>query len=195
MRKLSGIALVVCATAISLSAFAQRPVRLSLGYGDNQDQSTQTKYTLALGDENTAAAAATASTYTGTLVLNFAIRMVTPVPSGGAVLCNLNASVTDFDLTSLTEYNTILETETGTGTVSGSTAHCQAKIPYSWSLTEGSTDQVLLYCYLFLVGPSSSAATAVHIPIRESFRLIPGATTIAVPATGSTTTFNISTIL
>ena len=194
MRKLSGIALVASATAISLTAFAQRPVRIPLGYGENQNQETP-KYTLALGDENTAAAAATASTYTGTLILNFTVRMVTPVPSGGGLFCSLNASLSDFDLTTFTIYNSIFETETGTGTVSGSTAHCQAKIPYSWNLVQGSTDLVTMYCFLYLVGPSSSAATAVRIPIRESFRLVPGATSINVPPTGSITTFSISTIL
>jgi hypothetical protein len=194
MRKLSGIALVACATAISLTAFAQRPVRTPLGYGENPNQETP-KYTLALGDENTAAAAATATTYTGILILNFTIRMVTPVPSGGGVFCSLNASVADFDLTTFTIYNNIFETETGTGSVSGSIAHCTARIPYSWSLVQGSTDLVTLYCYLYLVGPSSSAATAVRIPIRESFRLIPGATSIDVPPTGTITNFSISTIL
>jgi hypothetical protein len=194
MRKLSGIALVVCATAISLTAFAQRPVRIPLGYGENQKQDMP-RYTLALGDENTAAAAATASTYTGTFVLDFTIRMVTPVPSGGGVFCSLNASLADFDLTTFTIYNSIFETETGTGTVNGSSAHCQAKIPYSWNLVQGSTDLVTLYCTLYLVGPASSSATAVRIPIRESVRLIPGSTSINVPPTGTTTNLSVSTIL
>jgi hypothetical protein len=194
MRKLSGIARVVCATAISLTAFAQRPVRIPLGYGENPNQETS-KYTLALGDENTAAAAATASTYTGTFVADFTIRMVTPVPSGGGVFCSLSASVADFDTSTFMLYNSIAETETGTGTVSGSSAHCQAKIPYSWNLVQGSTDIVVLYCILYSVGPASSAPTVVRIPIRESVRFIPGARSINVPPTGTLTTFSISTIL
>jgi len=191
--KLSGAVLSIACAAFSLPAVAQVDVHTLPGRGGIQ-LNAPAKHPRTVGDENTAISAATSgSTFTGTISLGFTIRLATPVPSGGSVLCSLTAAITD---TSASGTDGVFsEIDTATATISGSTATCTAKIPYSWFLVDSSTDVIDLGYSVVMVGPSTAITTAAGVSVRESSGDIPGAASIKVPATGSLTFFHVAPTL
>lgn len=192
MRKLSGAVLsLVCAAVFSHTAIGQVNVHTLPGPFGAQINNPPVKHPRAVGDENTAAAAAASgSTFTGTLQLGFTIRLATPVPSGGTVLCSLTASVQDTSTSGLD--GSFTEIDTATATVSGSTATCTAKIPYSWYLVDAATDVVELGYTVAMVGPSTSITTVAGASVRESSGDILGAASIKIPATGTITYLHVA---
>ena len=145
-----------------------------------------------VSDEVSAAAAAAATPVAGTLVAKFTIKLVTAVPSGSEVLCGLTATVTDENTTTYAIANEIYENASTKATVSGTTATCTVIIPYSWYLTNGSTDTADLSYTLSIVSPTATNDSGQN---RYSNQYVPGAGAISIPANGATTTYTISATL
>jgi hypothetical protein len=128
--------------------------------------------------EGEQAKAATASPTTGKLVFVFSITIASTLATSETITCSGNASVIEIaNGTALT----IEEAATVMATRSGSKASCTVTIPYSWSLTFASTDTVGLQ-YTITAGSTVGVA-------RLSLQSLPS---IKIPASGSTTTQDIS---
>ena len=177
-----------CLMAASVSASAQNAPRTLPDRAGTQPATSNLPRTV--GDDNVSAAVST--TYAGTIQATITTHLVTPVPAGGFVLCTLDASVTDVSSTETID-NEIVETAETKATVSGTTATCVVKIPHSWYLPNAIHDLINLDYSVSIVGSSTSPATAVLA--RSSSGLIPGAPSIKVPPTGTTTSFTISATL
>lgn len=186
-KHFSYILTLACIAAASLSVSAQSTARTLPGHLGNQ--SADSNLQRSVGDENLSAAVST--TYTGTIQLTISAHLVTPVPSGGAVICSLGASVIDISTTGTIDNEVSEEAETK-ATVSGSTATCLVKIPYSWYLPNVSHDTVSLGYSISIIGSTTSVTGVLT---RSSSGLIPGAPSIKVPANGATTSFTVSTTL
>ena len=178
--RLATLALAALAPA---SLLAQAPLH-------RPTQPTPSTQQRTVSDENGTLAAPIATN--GTFVANFTIKLVTPVPSGYLVSCSLSATVGDENKSTYTFNNQIYESATVKATVSGSTATCSVKLPYSWYLTNSATDTAELTYYLYIV---NSSATSSIGEARTSSQYVPGAGAIKIPANNATTTYTIAATL
>jgi hypothetical protein len=126
---------------------------------------------------------ATAPT-TGTFVFKITITLKSTIPSSDVIVCNANANVTDVGSQTVNE-----ELASVAATRTTTSATCTVSIPYSWVLTTATQDRVSLE-YSVATAPSSS--TGNPLPSREG---IHGLAPIPVPATASTTTETVSTVM
>lgn len=136
-------------------------------------------------------AAGTATT--GTLVYKLTITVKSTLPKNGVVGCTGEASVSDSSGNSYSEH--------GSGVaklVSGTTYSCTVTLPFSWLLSSASSDKISRSYtaninYGYQLTATNGADTAVEpISARESDQSIPS---ITVPASGATTTEDISVTL
>lgn len=127
---------------------------------------------------------------TGKLVVSFTIKLVTPVPSGGVLLCSVNASLIDENTTTFQIANEVFEEASAKATIGAGTATCKVTIPYSWNLTNTSKDTVNLQYSLTLA--STTATTFTGLSRTSSQFVVPGAGAIKLPANGATTNFSVS---
>jgi hypothetical protein len=186
-KHFSHILTLACIAAAFVSASAQNAAGTLPGHIGNQPAASNLPRSV--GDDNQSAAVST--TYTGTIQATITAHLVTPVPTGGSVVCGLTASVVDISTTETIDNEVSEEAETK-ATVSGSTATCVVKIPHSWYLPNASHDTVSLGYSISIIGSSTSFTGVLT---RSSSGLIPGAPSIKVPPTGSTTSFTISATL
>ncbi len=117
---------------------------------------------------------------TGKFVANFTITVSSTLSTSDVIACGVSSVV--LDVASSFE---LLETATVAATRTGSTAKCTVTIPYSWILLSSTSDMVLL-SYNIVV-PATTAGS--QFPNRTSDH---GFANIKVPATGTTTTFNLT---
>jgi hypothetical protein len=136
-------------------------------------------------------AAVTATT--GTLVYKLTLTVKSTIPKNGVVGCSGEATVSDSSGNSYTEHGS------GVGVlVSGTTYTCTITLPYSWLLSSAASDKISRSYtaninYGFQLAATNGADTAVTpISARETDQSIPS---IAVPASGATTTEDISVTL
>jgi len=140
-------------------------------------------------------AAVTTTTVTGTLVFKFTITAKSGVPKNGVVTCEA-----DVEVSGDTSGFTSPEHASGVATlVSGTTYDCTATINYSWPLASASTDKISYTTtaaieYGYEVTATNGAATVV-VPAAERSNTRGSLTSIAVPASGTTTTEDISDTL
>ncbi len=134
----------------------------------------------------------TATTVTGELIVKYAITVKSAIPKNGVIGCSVSASVSD---------GTGVHTEraTGVATGSGSTYTCSAIINYSWSLDTPTTDPVgiageVTLDYGYEVTATNGSATVVE-PIESRGSVPPDSELKAVPASGTTTTVDVSVTL
>lgn len=179
----------VCLFAASLSSYSASG-QLALSHRPSNNAASQQKRQVF--PDTAAASAAAAAPVTGTFVAKFTIKLVTPVPSGSQVLCELNANLFEENTTTGTVSNEIEEDAAAKATVSGSTASCTVSIPYSWTLATPSSDTVNLGYYLYIVNPTGANESALT---RSSTQFLPGAGSIKVPASGTTTTYTVNSTL
>lgn len=142
----------------------------------------------AIADENSAAAAIVPTT--GKLVVAFTVKLVTPVPTGGALLCSVFADVSDTNPSTFQLNNAITEEATVKASVTGAVGNCTVTIPYSWNLTNASKDTVALQYTLSMAG-GSTTATGFLTRLSSQF-VVPGAGAVKVPANGATTNFTVA---
>jgi hypothetical protein len=116
---------------------------------------------------------AAATTYTGTIVTSFTITIDSTGLPTSKMACVVQTSLSDSG-------NTFKELAESNATVSGSTATCTVKLPYSWTLSDGSTDTISIE--YDVVTPTTLPTTNAS-PGRYSRRTF----TIPVPASGATT--------
>jgi hypothetical protein len=172
--KLRHLALSLCALAIaSLPVFAQEAGPEIPGTYNPRTGTFQPRVVA-----EAPLPAVTTTTHGGTLIVNFAITLKTAVPTGDKVICDVVAFVTD-PLT----LSTIDESASTVATVSGSTATCAVKIPYSWSLA-AATDMVS-WNYAAAITPTSATVASALLLARSSSHT--GAS-FTLPANGVTTT-------
>ena len=186
-RALNLFACSSLAFAFALPAISQSVIPAAPGRLPSTIPTSPIKRTV--NDETAAATAAASAPVTGTFVAKFTIKLATAVPSGDSVLCTLGAGLIDENHTTFTVNNEIEESKSMKATVSGSTATCTVSLPYSWYLSSPSTDTVSLNYQLSIV--SSTAVNELGVA-RTSYQYVPGAGSIKVPSSGTTTTYTIS---
>ena len=130
---------------------------------------------------------------TGTLTFRFKITVKATIPANSVITCNANASV--FEVSSGGVFE---EEASALATGSGASWTCTAVIHYSWLLSTPGTDQVSFSTttgleYGFQVTATNGSQTLV-VPVASRISSQP-LSTIAVPATGASTTENISVTL
>jgi hypothetical protein len=118
---------------------------------------------------------------TGTYTINFTITVASSIPATYDISCSSELEVTG------DKVGTVVETASALATRSGSTATCTVTIPYSWNLETPTTDK--LYVSYYLLTPANGK-TVNPAPVRTSHLDSPYTT--GVPATGTTTTVNVT---
>ncbi|MBB5060844.1 hypothetical protein HDF16_005580 [Granulicella aggregans] len=181
-------ALVFAVSVLSLSTVA-RHASGQLAAASQLSSSASPQQKLPVRDAAQMEAAASVTPVTGTFVTNFTIKLVTPVPSGSAVLCVLLASTTEHNSSTL-NYQ-IEERGSGKATISGTTASCTASIPYSWTLQLPGVDNVNLSYQLYIVNPTGTNQAA-ETRFSQQFVVVGGYIS-GVPS--GTTTYNLSATL
>ena len=124
--------------------------------------------------------AAAPTTFGGTFSFTFTITVSSTIGSTVKIGCEGQAVVADSNGTYIESAAVAVVRGTG-GTVS-----CTVKIPYSWALSNASTDQVQLT--YSIISPVAASATA-GFPNRSSVHTLPP---IAVPANGATTSIPVT---
>jgi hypothetical protein len=189
MTKLFRTTLVcACIAGLMQGAFGQNtPPRNKGGVRGIMDPTTGvfTPTPPAVADEDAAAAAIVPTT--GKLVVNFTVKLVTPLPTGGSLFCIVSASLADFSTTALN--NEVIEEATAKATVTAGTGKCTVTIPYSWNLTNAAKDTVTLQYTLTM---ANSATAAGFLARSSSQGVVPGAEAIKVPPNNMTSTFNVA---
>lgn len=141
----------------------------------------------AVADDSSANAGVTPTT--GKIVVNFAIKLITPVTTGGTLVCSVSSSAVEISSTTGQLTAEIFEEASAKATVSGATATCSVNIPYSWNLLTPTKDTASLQYTLTL-------ANSPTLPSRVSSQfVVPFAGMIKVPASGTTSTFAVSATL
>jgi hypothetical protein len=130
---------------------------------------------------------------TGTLTFHFKISVKTAIPKNSVISCNANADVVEVATDSV-----FSEAGAGIATGSGTSYTCSVVIHYSWGLTTPGTDMLQLSSsasmeYGFQVTASNGTAVLVVPAIARVSQQPIGV--IAVPASGASTTENVSVTL
>jgi len=187
---LARILTTACVAGGLSTAVVAQSSTLALHRPGTPEVAAATSQKRAVADENASPAAAPIAT-NGTLIANFTIKLVTPVPSGYQVQCYLYASVIE-ENASYAITNEINDNAGVKATVSGSTATCSVKVPYTWYLATPSSDTASLTYYLYIENASATNGTG---EARSSSQYVPGAGAIKVPANNATTTYAIAATL
>jgi hypothetical protein len=153
-----------------------------------------------------AAASTTApTTYTGTIDVNFTVKLISAVPKGALLRCSGNVGLeyeVEEKISTLEiglSVGLLESTENVDAAVSGSTATCKLTIPYSWTVPAStSSSTVTIQEIVGSVGISEDvldSVTGVNVlrVVRSTSVELAGPTTI--PADGTTTTLSASTVL
>ena len=179
MRSLSRtLVLSALSLAVALPSIAQQAASRGIpGFLNPQDGSFHPRRTTAAPD----ATGPTLTTYNGEFQFTFSINLITKVPAGQQVSCEVSAGGDDYSSTG--SYSNFLEEEaSAVATISGSKATCFVKIPYLWQLANGPTDVVGLSYSVFILPTSTQNLT--NFLTRESDQGLPS---IPVPSPGSST--------
>jgi hypothetical protein len=118
---------------------------------------------------------------TGTYTINFTLTVASNIPTTADISCSSELEVTG------DKVGTIVETAAALATRSGSTATCTVSIPYSWNLESPTTDK--LYVLYTIIAPAN---TTVVYPAPSRTSHLDSPYTTGVPATGTTTTVNVT---
>ena len=118
---------------------------------------------------------------TGTFVLNLTVTILSAYPGTETFSCGLSA--TSFEATTSLSF---LDSHQVAATKSGSTLTCSFGLPYSWALTTPTTDSVTVSYTVNAVNGTTG------LPTRLADH---GIAHIKVPATGTTTTYTLSTVI
>jgi hypothetical protein len=136
------------------------------------------------------ASAAIADTSTpptnGTVQLTITITLKTPVPAGGAVGCSASVHGSEFETVSPFTSTDYEETAYKMATISGSTATCVVKVPYSWHFPS-STNPTSSFTGAYEI-EMVNATSALPPVLRLSASAFVNSTTIPPPNTYSTYT-------
>jgi hypothetical protein len=167
-------------------ASPKTPSQRVLGYFDPTTGLFHPLHTAAVADP------ATASTVTGELAVKYTITVKSAIPKNGVIGCSATADVGD----AAGDHE---ERATGVATGSGTAYTCTAIIHYSWVLDTPTTDPVeitggVTIDYGYEVTATNGSATAVEA-IESRGTNPPDSELKAVPASGTTTTIDVSVTL
>jgi hypothetical protein len=123
------------------------------------------------------------TTYTGTLEFEFTVTVDSTIPSGQKVICEVTTEVVDIPTGGSSE-NVITEEAATAASLSGKTATCTVKVPYSWALASGPEDQVGV-TYRLAIVPTAITSEPDATAVRSSSQQL---TPFVVPKSGTTTT-------
>jgi hypothetical protein len=173
---------LVLATTLAGTAWSQSANQSSvpeiLGYLNPANNSFRPMY-VQQPVENPAAV----SVATGKIVTNFTITVVSLIPSTTPITCNVTATVTDAQTSPpFTVSNIIFEQAAVVASRASGKATCSVPIPYSWKLSNRTTDKVQLNYSINAAGSTTPAGTLI---LRSSSQSI---IVIAIPANGAVTT-------
>jgi hypothetical protein len=142
--------------------------------------------------------ATTTPAFTGTLEVVVKITLKTALPTGGSIGCSTSFVAASFSATAPTGANTYEESASAAATVSGTTATCTLKIPYSWVLAAPSTtvqDSLSGSVTVEMYKSVSSTNPSVILTglVRSNSQNVVSASKF--PANGTTTVYNINATL
>lgn len=126
----------------------------------------------------------------GQIWLTITVSLTTPLPSGDEVGCEMDVHVEQSETVSPFASTGYDEEAFGVATVSGATATCLVKIPYSWTFpSSSSTSSSLTGSYVVEMGNA-----AANAPQPTVLRLSSGnfLSTTTIPPTGTKSTFSVS---
>jgi hypothetical protein len=166
----------VCLVALAVCAWGQNPT-ISQSRVPVQIDPTTGQFRLLQPDVEVLPLA---TPITGKFVVNFKITVASTLPATDVISCGVSSTLLDVGSTF-----EIFETATVAATRSGSTATCTVTLPYSWTLLTSTTDMVLLSYEI--LAPATTVGSP--LPNRSSNH---GFANIHVPASGATTTFNLT---
>jgi hypothetical protein len=194
LRKLTVLSLLIVGLAVAPLSFGQladkaqtQTPRHVLGYYDPAAGTFSPVHQPAADFDP-----ATATTETGDLIVKFTITVKSTIPANGVVGCTATASTGD----AAGDYE---ERASGVATlVKGATYSCSAIIHYSWLLDTPTSDKISFtgtasIDYGYQLTAYNGSGTVVE-PI-ESRGSTPSITAISVPASGATTTVDVSVTL
>jgi len=148
-----------------------------LGYLNPGNNSFRPMYMQPIGNP------AVVSVATGKIVTNFTITVSSVLPATVPIACDVFASVEDVNTSTFMITNSISEQASVIATRNGTTsAKCTVTIPYSWNLSNRSTDKVNLFYSILATGNSTAAGSVV---LRSSTQTIG---VIGIPINGAITT-------
>lgn len=186
MKVVKVVAALILSTAIAGTAWSQGIGGRSasspeiLGYLNPRSNSFRPMYMQTAVSQVSSPAAV--SVATGKLVANFGITVSSVIPATAAITCSLVAIVNDVNPTTFVLSNNVSEQATVVATRSTGTAKCTVTIPYSWTLTNRTTDQIQL---IYSVDASFNSTTAATVVNRSSSQTM---ATFAIPANAVITT-------
>jgi len=181
-RIIAGV--IVCALSCQLSwgqEASPAGARGALGYFDSA--TGVFRPVSPMEDFNFEALAATAQP--GTIVVNFTIAIKSAIPANYLITCGVSAVVTEVSVAGV---NLIEDDAAVAATRTGSTAKCTVTIPYSWVLSNPATARLSLNYSL----TASKGTATTGLLARSSLGSI---VNTAVPASGSTMTQTVNTVL
>ena len=125
---------------------------------------------------------AAVSVATGKIVTSFTITVASLIPSTTPINCLVTASVDDVSTSPpFSVSNIILEQAAAIATRGAGKATCSVSIPYSWRLSNRTTDKVQLS---YIISATNTMTTAGSLVLRTSSQTI---NVIPVPANGAVT--------
>ena len=130
------------------------------------------------------AATTAATTYGGKLVFNFTVAVKSVIPATDTISCRASVIIADGPLT-LGLVTLVQESASVTATRNGTTAACSVAIPYSWTLSNGPTDQMSI-SYSLSAGGLATAGNPF-----QSRTTGQGLGSFPIPANGTTSTFTV----
>ena len=181
MKPLQVICALALATTLAGTAWSQNANVGSgpqiFGFVNPATNTFQPMYAQTIGSP------ATVSVATGKIVTTFTITVTSAIGTTVPILCNVTADVPDVNTTTfVTSNNAVEQAAVVASRATSTTAKCTVSIPYSWKLSNRTTDKVQLTYSIDAITTSSTAGVLVQ---RLSSQTI---ATIPVPANGVTTT-------
>jgi hypothetical protein len=186
MKLLNVIFVLLFATTLAGTAWSQGatqgPGPEVLGYLNPRNNSFRPMYMQSTPIGSPAAI----SVATGKIVTSFTITVSSAIPLTTPILCYVSASVTDQNTTTFMILNEILDSATVNATRTAGTAKCTVTIPYSWILSDRTTDQVQLGYEISANINTTTPSALINRDSLQTFGII------AIPANGATTTKSVS---
>jgi hypothetical protein len=178
ITQIIGILALAAVSAYAQDTESAKPQRI-FGYVDSKTGNFHALNRTLPSEEARAAITPT----TGKFVVNVTIQVSSALPTNAVIACVVSAGVDD--TTSGAFANVVI----ASATRSGNTATCTLNMPYSWDLANASKDMVSLELEVGAdVGKAGSNSLS-----GESFKS--PLMTLKVPATGTTTTQNVTTTI
>ncbi len=186
----AALGVALCASATCRAQSADVAVNQGKVYG-YVDLKTGTFHQIVA--EEAAPETITGTTVTGTLDVTISIKIVSTLPKGTTILCDADVSATS-SASSPAFLENYTEVAASPATISGSTASCVVKMPYSWVVAPTTSKPSNTYQGTYKVTATSVPSATQPITDFNVVRQATGifANTTVIPSTGTTSSFTVS---